>query len=166
MVSPRDEPKRTETLVSRRGRTTKRPRERSSRCVPSTLEVRARWVGRIREKRRVSRPRPSRDVSRPCCGGESVHWMFYGACSSRSFRRDCHIWMCLGPPRRLCDDFSGIVASGNGSIAIVSRVSADSASIRGGATPFHDWVLSEHSDSAVKGLPSLPPPLHCPTVPK
>jgi hypothetical protein len=135
VVSPRDEPKRTETLVSRRGRTTKRPRERSSRCVPSTLEVRAHWAGPTREKRRVSRPRPNRDVSRPCCGEESVPWIFCGACSSRTFD-EIIISMCLGRPRRLCDDFSGIVASGNGPIAIVSRVSADSASVRARAALF------------------------------
>jgi hypothetical protein len=58
--------------------------------------------------------------------------------------------------RRLCDDFSGIVASSEGPIAIVSRVSANSASVIARAALFHDWASFEHRYSAVKELPSPP----------
>ena len=77
-----DGPRPTETLESRRGRATRRPRERSSRCVPSTLEVRVLWVERTREKRRVSRPLQSRDVSRPCSASPTRHIFVY-ICGSR-----------------------------------------------------------------------------------
>jgi len=77
-----DGPRPTETLESRRGRATRKPRERSSRCVPSTLEVRVLWVERTREKRRVSRLLQSRDVSRPCSASAGRR-IFVFICGSR-----------------------------------------------------------------------------------
>ena len=64
VVSPQGEPRPTETLVSKRGRVTRRPRERSSLCVLSTPEDRVRREEPIKEKRPVSPRQPSRGVSR------------------------------------------------------------------------------------------------------